>query len=453
MSSNERAEGGVPERGTSELGMPDHGTSELGTPDHDRWPVFVMPWDDTTPGPTDVSFLLDKPAGAKGLIRVVDGHLATGDGKRWRMWSVNLCTDLPMPPMEHAPKVARRLAKFGIDCLRLHAMDHRWPNGLLMRHLGQPQAAFPAHGEPNSDRQSTRALDPEALARLDYFIACCKEQGVYINLNLNVARRFSEGDGVMQGDRIGWGKGATFFDRRLVELQQEYARQLLDHRNPFTGVRYADEPGIALIELGRNGALRGNHPDSNGLGWSDIPEGYARELDAMWNQWLGRTYGNRSELEHAWSGDLHEYESPALGTVRRLAPRAFQGAAVGRFSDELRFYMDIEKGFFQEMKAFLRAELGVQHLILGTSDHNHAWSGLPVMSADATLDIVDGHVYWGMDWASGGVLNQAMVDAPERSAPAQLSRTVVEGKPYIVSECNEPFPNDYAAEFIPILAA
>ena len=30
--------------------------------DHDRWPAFVMPWDDTTPGPTDMSFLLEKPA-------------------------------------------------------------------------------------------------------------------------------------------------------------------------------------------------------------------------------------------------------------------------------------------------------------------------------------------------------------------------------------------------------
>ncbi len=46
-----------------------------------------------------------------------------------------------------------------------------------------------------------------------------------------------------------------------------------------------------------------------------------------------------------------------------------------------------------------------------------------------------------------------MVDAPDHSAPAQLSRSRVLGMPYIVSEINEPFPNDYAAEFIPILAA
>ena len=102
-------------------------------PDHDVWPEFSMPWNDNLPGPTDMSFLLEKPAGAAGFIRNVDGHLATGDGRRWRMWGVNICTDMPLPPMDLAPVVARRLAKYGVNCVRLHAIDHRWPNGILMR--------------------------------------------------------------------------------------------------------------------------------------------------------------------------------------------------------------------------------------------------------------------------------------------------------------------------------
>src|ERR1700689_2482007 len=35
----------------------------------------------------------------------------------------------------------------------------------------------------------------------------------------------------------------------------------------------------------------------------------------------------------------------------------------------------------------------------------------------------------------------------------ELSRSAIAGKPYTVSEVNEPFPNDYAGEGIPILAA
>ena len=34
----------------------------------DTWPPFTVPWNDTSPGPTDMSFLLDKPAGAAGFI-------------------------------------------------------------------------------------------------------------------------------------------------------------------------------------------------------------------------------------------------------------------------------------------------------------------------------------------------------------------------------------------------
>ncbi len=49
-------------------------------PDHDAWPMFTVPWNDNSPGPTDMSRLLEKPAGAKGFIQVVGGHLATGDG-------------------------------------------------------------------------------------------------------------------------------------------------------------------------------------------------------------------------------------------------------------------------------------------------------------------------------------------------------------------------------------
>lgn len=52
--------------------------------DHNAWPAFTIAWDDNLPGPTDMSYLLEKPAGATGFVRVVNGHLATGDGKRWR---------------------------------------------------------------------------------------------------------------------------------------------------------------------------------------------------------------------------------------------------------------------------------------------------------------------------------------------------------------------------------
>jgi hypothetical protein len=46
-----------------------------------------------------------------------------------------------------------------------------------------------------------------------------------------------------------------------------------------------------------------------------------------------------------------------------------------------------------------------------------------------------------------------MVNDPLNSTVVQLSRTAFAGKPYTVSETNHPFPNDWASEGIPILAA
>jgi len=65
---------------------------------------------------------------------------------------------------------------------------------------------------------------------------------------------------------------------------------------------------------------------------------------------------------------------------------------------------------------------------------------------------VDGHVYWQHP-GSPPPVNTPMVNDPLHSTVVQLSRTAVAGKPYTVSEFNHPFPNDWAAEGIPIAAA
>ncbi|MBC7237280.1 MAG: hypothetical protein H5T69_15670, partial [Chloroflexi bacterium] len=429
-------------------------------PDHNHWPDFSVPWDDTTSGPTDMSWLLPKPAGATGFIRVVDGHLATGDGQRWRVWGQNLTFGGTIPPTHMAPTIARRLAKFGINCIRLHHMDRHWPRGVLLR------SRYP---EEERRFRSTRALDPESLARLDYLIACLKENGIYIDLNLNVSRQFSEADGVKQAAWVAYAKALTYFDEQLVALQKEYAAQLLDHVNPFTGNRYAEEPAIAIVELVNEnslleswirGRLRGRQTQPART-WADIPPAYGCDLDRRWNAWLAARYPDRESLRQAWEGDLRPLEDPALASVRRLVPEEFAGASASRFRDEARFYAELEQTFYREMASYLRGELGVRQLILGTSDHNHGWSGMPLVENNALLDIIDGHVYWqhprfpGEPWSRVDwyITNTPMVDDPDHSAPAQLSRSLVSGKPYIVSELNAPFPNDYACEFIPVMAA
>ena len=75
--------------------------------DHDTWPTFSVPWNDTLPGVTDMSFLLEQPAGAYGFIRIEDGHLVTGNDRRWRIWGQNLTFGAALMPMRIAPTITR----------------------------------------------------------------------------------------------------------------------------------------------------------------------------------------------------------------------------------------------------------------------------------------------------------------------------------------------------------
>src|SRR5690606_5891053 len=136
---------------------------------------FVLPWDDATPGIADFSGLLARPAGARGHVYVADGHLYVGGAtedrprERLRIWGVNTSFAANFPAKEDAPKVAGRLAKFGVNCVRFHHMDRdSTPKGIW--------------------KEDLVTIDPEQLDRLDYFIAQLKERGIYANINLHVSR-------------------------------------------------------------------------------------------------------------------------------------------------------------------------------------------------------------------------------------------------------------------------
>jgi hypothetical protein len=138
--------------------------------------------------------------------------------------------------------------------------------------------------------------------------------------------------------------------------------------------------------------------------------------------------------------------------VPRLKSQEAATAPRERYEAETAFYMDTENRFYEDMKGYLKGELGVKCPIVGTSDHSHSSSSYAMLSSLSGLDVVDGHVYWEHPEAPGPV-NTPMVNDPLHSTVVQLSRTAFAGKPYTVSETNHPFPNEWASEGIPIVAA
>ncbi len=414
----------------------------------DAWPAFPVAWKDTASSPADVSFLLRAPAGRDGFVRVKDGHLVHADGSRLRIWGMNVTANGALPPAQSAPAIAAGLAQRGINCVRFHFLDR----------IG---ALIPAR------RGDTRALDPQALERLDRFVFELKQRGIYTDLNLNVYRTYKPGDGVRDPELLGIGKGATYFDERLLELQREFARQLLTHTNAWTGRAYRDEPAVAVIEFVNENSLVEAWVQNRLLGhqtnppsgtWYDIPPSYAAALTKQFNDWLPQHVS-----PEALARIRSETGVAAGALIPRLRREQFGRASQERFHTEAAFYMDTEHAFFREMARFLQKEIGAHSLLIANSDHGHGMSGYPLTASMAQLDLVDGHVYWQHPNYTAGpttgrrsgftIPNTPMVDDPLHSTPVQLSRTAVAGKPYTVSEVNHPFPSEYACEGVPVLAA
>lgn len=246
---------------------------------------FVLPWDDASSGPADFSGLLHAPAGKFGHVHVHEGRLHVGDDgangprQRIRFWGVNLSFAANFATREEAVAVAGRLAKFGVNCVRFHHMDrHAAPRGILTQDL--------------------RSIDPAQLERLDFFVAELKRRGIYANINLHVSRYYpGYPDENAGGTRMH--KGVDMFTPGMIDWQKTFARELLHHRNPHTGLTYAEDPAVALVEINNeNGVIS--------RWWDGVLDNLAPqfndELRLRWNAWVAARHGDPAAARDVWSG-------------------------------------------------------------------------------------------------------------------------------------------------------
>lgn len=197
---------------------------------------------------------------------------------RLRIWGVNLCFGANFPTHEDAPKVAARLAAAGVNSVRLHHMDTaRWPRGIW-------------------NAQDGRTLEPEALNRLDFFINELARCGIWVNVNLHVGYKHSDVLGLPETNRE-FDKISGIFTPALIDAQKEYARELLTHVNPYRGVRYADDPAVAFVEITNEDSLFMWDAEKT---LRTLPPYYADILRGRFNAWLLQRYPSDEALATAW---------------------------------------------------------------------------------------------------------------------------------------------------------
>jgi Fe-S cluster assembly iron-binding protein IscA len=147
---------------------------------------------------------------------------------------------------------------------------------------------------------------------------------------------------------------------------------------------------------------------------------------------------------------LKEDESLELSSVRIFTLDVFGSRTLNARRDWVEFLYGLEEEYFSGMRRYLKEDLGVQSLIIGTI------VGCSTPNIMAQFDVVDTHSYWqhpsfpGVSWDSNNwyVINEPMINYLNTSTIPGLALKRVYGKPLFVTEYNHPSPNMYDAETV-----
>jgi hypothetical protein len=370
----------------------------------------------------DWSSLLDAPAGKHGYAKVVNGHFKFEDGSPAKFWGTNIVAGNCFPSKAKADSMAARLAKMGCNMVRLHHMDAPWANPNIF-----------------GGSKNTRTLSAESLDKLDYLIAALKKKGIYIFLDLLVHREFSTEDGVSKTPPDLGGKQVGYFDPTLIKLQKEYAKNLLLHKNAYTGKAYKDEPAIVASEF-INESSAFLH-----FGGDILNEPYRKELEEMFALAYPQKKLSVFALDYGKAGGPYIMEK--TGTS-------------GNVKESISFLSGIEKKYYADMYKELR-KLGSKYLLTGSN------FPLPVLSYqknNTAMDFIITNDYWdhpqlwkiGGDWSKAlyaPINNTSQIRNPGKSIINNISKYKWNNMAFLVTEYSECYPNEYLLEGAPYISA
>ena len=387
---------------------------------------FVWPWgmDDFSESVLDVLHPR-RPitSGPESRIRRQGDRFVDAQGRPFRMWGMSVPT---APPKSEAEYYARRARRLGINVARFHSLD----GDLCDMHAGR-----------------NYILDPDRLDRMEYFIHCLRQEGIYTMLDVLYnwhTPMVGPADGLPEGTVIKSRVRVPFyFDAALQKLNRDFIAKILTHKNPYTGLRNGEDPAVAFFQIVNENSLF--YSDTKAMG----PH-FMAVLREQFNQWLMKKYGERAPLAAAWSTALKDGEDPARGSVEMLGnfalanARSQSAAQRRRVADECQFLYDTQVGFYNSVKDFVRKDLGFADMLF----HGCGWWGigwLDTLDTAANLpgmDFFDQHAYGKV--IAGALAPLQESDSPNKGASIleRFASKAPEGYPWTASEWNNAFTLD-----------
>lgn len=433
------------------IGLPATAQSEIpNNPDTSGWMSWQRPDDNIAMGsPIDASIVLDPPAGKHGFANTSGENFVFDNGVTARFWGINLSKDACFLGEQDAIKLANRIARSGFNIVRFHMIDY-----------GPSPNVF-SSVEPIG----TKNLNAQQLNKLFYLMAQLKERGIYFYMDLLVMRPALASDGVINPEDLsqGW-KAHSIFDSKLIELQKEYAHELLTTTNPYTGMALADDPALVFIDIHNENSLF--VIDANRI---RAPY-YINQLKTKFSQWLNNKYTTDAVLQTAWAesgkAGLKAGESMTNNTVDIIGdgtgriPNLYDALNYSnqRKNDSHEFFFDTVHAHYLDMRNYLRNEIGVKCMITGSSMGGHPSAGPPTLYLNKELmDYTDRHTYMSHPssyyFGQGTTANNSSLVTGGNSFFRQVASRKVYKQPFVMGEWQECNTNDFRAEGSIMLAA
>jgi len=266
--------------------------------------------------------------------------------------------------------------------------------------------------------------------------------------------------------RVGGGNSTLYYSPEIQQLAINQITNLLKHRNPYTGLTYAEDPVVAFIECVNESSIL-FYSSMNPLKQSPTLRRITAE---RFSDWLKKKYGSQEALVKAWGEqafDSFEYEGfPPVGEEldkRNILPLGnpwywdptnldtSQKFRRQRLLDSLHFLYELQNEAYARFVAALR-DAGYDGEVIGSNwQAGRMYSHFANLHSDYLVGTIDRHNYFG--GGSGTTINNATMLRVPGSGMLSSGMQQVADRPFMLSEWIHVSPNEWGVEGPAIIGA
>uniref|UniRef100_A0A7C4UFR0 Glycoside hydrolase family 42 N-terminal domain-containing protein n=1 Tax=candidate division WOR-3 bacterium TaxID=2052148 RepID=A0A7C4UFR0_UNCW3 len=408
--------------------------------DEDFFP-FLIPFSDTIYSPVSLKNLNHFPAGKYGFIKIKkNGHLCfEKDTTEIKFFGAQIFYN--DPDSDNAKIIAGKFLKLGFNVWKWGAFELFWNKGI--------------------NKQGWEIK----IRRFDYLFYQMKMHGIYCyaqideygiilpSLYFNEAKEYYKINDIdsFTGEKEIYSKGIQYImEKSIFDAQKKYWYDFFNHFNPYTKLKYKDDPAIIIVELTNENFLI-KQWEYFGLEIDRWPENYRKRFNQLWNNWLKKKYKTLEEIKTAWeeNSKISVLNEEKYGEIKfyplKMRDTTF---SIRRRADMANFLFYLQNTYFERCEKYLR-KIGVKALIIRGNDFQ--MNDFDKLTSSKSK-FIDSHIYYAHPDIIGkkGRIKNTNPFKRRINIVSPVSYNSVLDCAVSVSEANWSYPSEHQYLFIPL---